>query len=48
MVSRNIYLQLVFRIIFIVITVVVSTYFFFNNSCSPSIVIGVHFILLIM
>lgn len=32
MVSRNIYLQLVLRIIFIVIVVVVSTYLFFNEQ----------------
>lgn len=32
MVSRNIYLQLVFRIIFIVVTVVIATYFFFNKQ----------------
>ncbi len=32
MVSRNIYLQLVFRIIFIVLLVIVTTYFFFNRQ----------------
>lgn len=32
MVSRNIYLQLVFRIVLIVLTVVVSTYLFFRES----------------
>ena len=32
MVSRNIYLQLVFRIILIVLTVIVTTYFFFNKQ----------------
>lgn len=32
MVSRNIYLQLVFRIIFIVLVVIVATYFFFNRQ----------------
>ncbi len=32
MVSRNIYLQLFFRIILIVLTVVVATYLFFNGS----------------
>lgn len=32
MVSRNIYLQLILRIIFIVIVVVVSTYLFFNEQ----------------
>ncbi len=32
MVSRNIYLQLVLRIVFIVLTVVISTYLFFKES----------------
>lgn len=32
MVSRNIYLQLVFRIIFLAVTVVIATYFFFNEQ----------------
>ncbi len=32
MVSRNIYLQLVFRIVFVAVTVVISTYFFFKGQ----------------
>ena len=32
MVSRNIYLQLVFRIIFLAVTIVISTYFFFKEQ----------------
>ncbi len=32
MVSRNIYLQLVFRIIFVAVTIVIATYFFFQGQ----------------